>query len=797
MALESEILESASMASETKVAVLKSEEDMSLGQFLARPVRVRTMVWNGVTAYQTFDLLSDWLSSPTVANKVANYYKIKGVLKVRLVVNGNPYNYGAMIASLRAVPSEDATSFRYIRKTAVNNQKPTQFMQMPHVILDPSALGSYELERSLMSPFGGWVDIITRAGASVDIHMNPLVVLRTTQGTVTPLTINMYCWMENVELAVIGAQSGIAERTAKGPISTLGTVVSNVGSAIRPLSGRLATTLEFIGSTTAAIANHFGFSKQIALDQMAVTLLRRNTDFGAAMAARFFGYKTSGDPNAGVAITPDAVGFGGVEDTSIMMMAQKFDYVSQIVWADTATALSSLEEYQISPTCCAMVGQSAFPTRLAYMSAPFSFWGGGLKFRITVYASPFHRGTLRLIHMPYGLGGLTPAQAAAKATNTYPSKIVDINGKTEVEFCCDWTRPSNFIAVSEANNDTLTGSANVSFHQSDSSAVGQRVANGLMLIIVETPLTCSTTPVPPVDIVLEMAACEDFRLAKPSINNVLGYFPLTVSSVVPFNPLVDVDEEEDVVAQSGPYKLSFGEVFTDVKQLTKIATPFLNMFNGFPVTAVTRATLVGEQVIPAYPPIPSPSSFVYTTVGSAPLGFTFSSYFEAIYYAQRGGYRYSFQNTIPTGSTPALYNAIWLSVGHLWNKLGIGKNATDTYAVGGNASGLYSVYEGSPGGLATPVLLNNGAAIEIELPSMDPGDYRVANNGGWWLPDQTTSTNRGPTCVYRRSVACSNPSTDLATGGHFTTLVYSATADDYSLYGFDFCPRMDRYTGIT
>lgn len=67
----------------------------SLKEFLGRPVRVRQGSWDTGTGNMfSINPWHEFLSEPTVINKLAYYKYIRGTLHARISVTANPFQYG-------------------------------------------------------------------------------------------------------------------------------------------------------------------------------------------------------------------------------------------------------------------------------------------------------------------------------------------------------------------------------------------------------------------------------------------------------------------------------------------------------------------------------------------------------------------------------------------------------------------------------------------------------------------------------------------------------------------------------
>lgn len=166
--------------------------------FFERPVRVAEFQWEiGSSLFQTINPWQLYFEEPRVANKMAHFRNLRCSLRLKFVLNGNPFYFGRAIASAQPLPFldnitkfEDGTRADFI-----------QASQRPHVYLNPTTCEGGEL----VLPFFFYKNTldITRAewrdmGVVTLASLNPL---RHANNAPEPVTISVFAMAENVNVS--------------------------------------------------------------------------------------------------------------------------------------------------------------------------------------------------------------------------------------------------------------------------------------------------------------------------------------------------------------------------------------------------------------------------------------------------------------------------------------------------------------------------------------------------------------------------------------------------------------------
>ncbi|APG76864.1 hypothetical protein 2 [Beihai picorna-like virus 54] len=166
--------------------------------FFERPVKIAEYEWSiGANLFETINPWTAYFEEPRVANKMAHFRNLRCSLRVKFVLNGNPFYFGRVIASAQPLPFLDnMTKFEDgVRQDFI------QASQRPHVYLNPTTCEGGELvlpfffyKNTLDITRAEWRDmgVITLASLNDLKHAN---------NAAEPITISVFAMAENVNVS--------------------------------------------------------------------------------------------------------------------------------------------------------------------------------------------------------------------------------------------------------------------------------------------------------------------------------------------------------------------------------------------------------------------------------------------------------------------------------------------------------------------------------------------------------------------------------------------------------------------
>lgn len=493
--------------------------DQQLSLALGHMNKIRDLKWltNALAGAHlaTLSLPEDMFEAPQASRKnipllsrLAGYRYMRAGVKLRFTVNSTVFHSGKLLVSWMPYYSTDATRHPYKSFTiyqAANNH--------PFLIDCPSN-GSVTLEIPWITP-NAWLDLKKYQDmkaswgsfiARCDIWcLHPLRNISPDAPNPDTVTVTVEAAFMDAKLSgfqpanyfnicppALVTQSEQIVKSGKEMIAGVREEIRHLSESIAeiPLIG--GTLLNTVGSFTDGL----GLNKptSVAAPTMVQPILA--PDFchsdGLDMAQ-----KLSLDPCNKIATNPGI--FNQKKDCMNIYDIAKTPSLVKIGTFTSASAIGSiLFSFMCDPMTCgpAGVAGSFCPTYLSYISFPFTYFSGGLKFRIDFTCSKIVSCKVRLSY--------TPAQLTATSDLDYlggefPSRIIDITGPTQTEFTIPYLSPYLTLPLGEFIRSGITGD--------------YRNIGWWNLSILNPVIGAQGTST--IDYAIWIAAAEDYRLYKP------------------------------------------------------------------------------------------------------------------------------------------------------------------------------------------------------------------------------------------------------------------------------------------
>lgn len=442
-----------------------SYSDVDLAKWLERPILATTRIWHVGDPFPEiyFNPWSAFLDSPSVAQKLSNFYLLRCKMHMKVLVNGSQMHYGRGLVSYRplmTVPGERfqpggltgpfsqvgySAGFEYGLANGDDVCIMTQ-SQWPKIFIDPGQSMGGEMEFPFFFganwfriPNRDWVanpsavntgttDILgegvvnTVNGAATNIALGPygarqhhmgvvhscsLAPLKHANGAEDPVTIQVFLWASDVKFSI-------------------------PTSVPHPVIGEFSGMTE--GRTKVELENHM----------RSVYVPNFLGDLAKPSSPDIAGRLELGDSTLR---TDDAtVGLGSSDEMSIMAIAKRECWLDRFTWMVETPAETPIWTCRVTPQYFKRqpTGSAQFtgipcmqPTPSAYASLPFGYWRGSMKYRVQIVASNLHRGRLRIVYDPV-------ADIHARSNvNLYPealmnqqySRTIDIAAESGRDFC--------------------------------------------------------------------------------------------------------------------------------------------------------------------------------------------------------------------------------------------------------------------------------------------------------------------------------------------------------------------------
>ena len=413
---------------------LQDTNDATLENFFSRPIVIHSEEWSTSTALG-FDI-NPWqlyFENSRVINRIANFNLLRAKLHVKVVINGNGFQYGRAMVSYLPFDSYDSLS----SNAALIREDLVQASQQPRIFLDPTTSQGGEMVLPFYN-YRNYISIPRQQWREMgQLYFRSLNTLKHANGASDLVTITVFAWAEDVNMSVLtsrdpgnmGPQSGkeIDEVNEKGKVSGPATAIAKAAGTMRnvPYIGPFAHATEMAASTTAAIAKMHGFCRPPVTKNPepykpypASSLALTNTGDGPA--------KVTFDDKQELTVDPRTTGLGGADPMNIVGIASRESYLTTFSWNLGTSPETLLWNMRLDP--CIWAQNTGPPTSYhfpacAMAAMPFKYWTGSMKIRFQIVCSTYHKGRLKFVY--------DPNHFASNEYNTNYLNIIDISDQTD------------------------------------------------------------------------------------------------------------------------------------------------------------------------------------------------------------------------------------------------------------------------------------------------------------------------------------------------------------------------------
>mgnify|MGYP003574277802 FL=1 len=778
-----------------------------LGDFLKRPVKIAEFDWGiGTELLEDFDPWSLFFNSPRVINRISNFNLLRANLHLRILINGNPFQYGRCLMYYRPLDVFDQLS----SDAGFIGQDLIAGSQCPHIYLDPTTSQGGEL----MLPFfwhKNYFSITDSEWKNAGrIYLRSLNALKHATGALGVSTITVMAWAEDTQMSVLTSvnptlitpQMGeFEEANSKGFISGPATTIAKVAGALKviPWIRPYAMASEYVANGVAQAAKIFGFCRPTDTSQ---TIVRPSATCNLALSNVVdTSQKLSVDAKQEITVDPRISGIESLDPLNIRGIASRESYLTTFTWAVGTDPDSLLWNVRPNPMMYDTSGGAAFHfTALAMTALPFQKWTGSLRYRFQIVASNYHRGRLRFIWDPNYI---------VEPTSNYNithSTIIDI--ADERDFTMEIANGQDFTLLESIRSGFPTVSTADSFGTSTFTAKrlstsGIPEHNGTLGVYVLNELTVPDSEVNnDVQINVFVSAGDDYEVAVP-VDDLQAFA---------FKPQSGLVEQADPTTTEPSAPLQYNSVqftpeITESPNFNSVFTgeaiasfrPLLKRFalhttlQDFPTGTLEESVIAGT--LPAFPYLRgNVSGAVDATVNTTPYNYanTLLLHFVTAGFAGwRGSMRWKF---LPRGYYDAFRSAAYVARNRAEPSITkfarvrreqLDARSFSEGASGGTAEFPYSVATtansqappvGSMGTAYTHCHVN--PALEVEVPFYS--SYRFVPGK---VEDYTTGSNTftGPGLDYR-FYTVTRPSACID--------CHCAAGDDFQVYFWTGLPRM-------
>lgn len=560
-------------------------QDANLEGFFSRPLKIKTAQWTpGNSLNFTINPWTLFWENPRVMNRIANYRLLRCTMKVKVIINGNPFYYGRAICSYVPLPlQDDMTTLRSnVRADLVGAS------QKPHIYLDPTCSQGGELELPFFTP-SNVLDITNLDWRSMGLlQFASINDLKHANGSTDPITLAIFAWAENVNMAIptqsepigLTPQTTFGSDERKGIISKPMSTVAKVAGVVKKLPPLrpFATATEMGANAIATMASLFGFSKpssDVSNGVIPVSKSSMATCDGIETLS-----KLTVDSRQEVSIDPRIGGIDVPDELPILHYATRESYLTTFTWGMPSATYGpedllwncvvdpglhriynngEIDEYHMLASC--------------FACTPFEFWKGTLRFRFQVVASQYHKGRIKVVYDPVKTPG------GDSEYNTAYTSIIDISEEKDFVIDCGWGQKDPWrrhLRLIDPESNMFSTSA-ITY---DSRI--EDYGNGTIAVYIVNDLTSPDSVINnDIKVNVFVSALDDFEVAAPTAIDIAflrNYHPLaddqslsrqSTFESAPYGAQVKGDMGEESPTDGTLNKIYFGEVIGSFRQLLK------------------------------------------------------------------------------------------------------------------------------------------------------------------------------------------------------------------------------------
>lgn len=490
---------------------LQDSDDASLANFFSRPIKIHEEEWGtGTSLAFDIDPWSLYFNNKRVVNRIANFKLLRANLHVKVVINGNGFQYGRALVSYLPLDQFDGLS----TNAALVPQDLVQASQYPHIFLDPttSTGGDMQLPFFYMLnyvdiPISGWDQL-------GQLFFRSINDLKHANGATDRATISVFAWATDVNTNVLTSrnpstlvpQSGeeIDEANSKGIISGPASTIAKVSNALSviPEIGPFAMATSNVASVVGAAAKSLGFCRP-PVTKNPEPFRNQPCSHLAATNVPDTALKLTVDDKQELTIDPRIAGLGPEDPMSIKEIAKRESFLTKFTWQVGSPPETLLWNTRICPVTWDESGVTPkayhFPAT-AMAALPFKYWTGTMNFRFQIVSSTFHKGRLRILYDPDYLSG--------DEYNVNYSEIIDMADKN------DFT-----VSIGNGQNVTLLDNPQpglVSKPYGTTPITTKGVGNGTLSVKILNELTVPNSVVNnDVEVNVYVSMGEDFEVFVP------------------------------------------------------------------------------------------------------------------------------------------------------------------------------------------------------------------------------------------------------------------------------------------
>jgi hypothetical protein len=486
--------------------------DVSLQNFLSRPIKIFSTTWTpNLSFVDEFNPWTLFLTNARVANRIAGYSLIRCNLKVKFMINGNPFYYGRAIATYRPLPTIDKLH-EYRTNEEVDLVRNSQ---LPHVFLNPTDSSAGEMALPFFWP-NSFMSVLKEEWQKMgSIDVRSMTTLKHANGGTDPITVTAFAWAEDVVLSLPSQANpaSLIPQSGEGKISKPASSVARIAGKLKdiPVIGPYMMAGETIGNAISSVASTFGYCRPNIdkIDNVRPAFVGNTANTNVPDNCTPLSY----DFNQQVTIDPATVGLGNTDEMALAHVWTKESYMCKFGFATTDLPEERIFCTLVDPGVqrVKIVEDAAnewHKTACSFATLPFHSWRGSMKYRFQIVSSGYHRGRLKFVYDP------VESQETAEYNVAY-TKIVDINEEKDFTLTVGWGQAQQYRHILH-NDDDETKYFRVDGGKTPVLSTST-YGNGELSVYVVNGLTSPNSTIDNnIEIIVYVSCGDDFEVAKPT-----------------------------------------------------------------------------------------------------------------------------------------------------------------------------------------------------------------------------------------------------------------------------------------
>lgn len=497
----------------SKMLNVGQTELLSMSKYLSRPVMIaNTTVALDSALEMKIDVWNQFLLQPSVRAKLRNYAYLNGDLHIRIVVSATPWHYGKLLVSYQPLAGYNSNlteffdfnlsgtyrehSLIYLsqsKNSATMDIKDNQPLELKCSFISPKPAGRLFNSSTLVigdtTPFDDFDDF----GSLYILSMGNISAIN---ASATPMSIQIYAWMEEVKLGVPTAtllsaaveadgSIGDSKEMKVGPLEKISTKMAGIASVLSdvPIIGPFAKAAEMPLKLFSGAMAAFGFSYPTTINHVS---RMKNEPYQnmSQVIGMDSGHRITLDPKQELSVDPRAAG-SDKDEMAFSHLCSTESLLTHFTWSpEDVQFQTTVFSYPVNPTMIysqSLSGDRAIfaPTPLSFVGYQHEYWRGDITYRFEVICSQFHRGTLLFYYEP-NLSQSVAIDASPSLNKQFIHKV-DIQSSQDFEITINWASPFPWLhCFSSDDVHSINGEG--------LSSVRSNYANGYIKIIPFTSL---------------------------------------------------------------------------------------------------------------------------------------------------------------------------------------------------------------------------------------------------------------------------------------------------------------------